>query len=98
MTAANGAHTTDRRREERRETSVDSTFTVEGKPRACTVMNVSGSGALLKFDGHRHLWLSDGDVGKVGMVVLQAGRTHSARIVRILFDGDVQVVALSLVE
>ncbi|HET6451771.1 MAG TPA: hypothetical protein VFI08_10685 [Spirochaetia bacterium] len=44
---------------------------MEGKPRACTVMNVSGSGALLKVDGHRHLWLSDGDVQVVALSLVE---------------------------
>ena len=93
--------TTERRQEERASVNIPATFTLENKPYACVVLNMSTGGLLLKFGQQPDLLLSKDDTGKNGTVVLGIGekskKSLHGKIVRVLLNDNARMAALSVV-
>lgn len=88
--------TADRRQEPRFAVMIDAAFTLKDKRCACTILSLSASGLLLRLHENSHFRLSQDDIGEIGEVTIEPGRTRRGTIVRFLSWADVRVVAVLL--
>jgi hypothetical protein len=97
--AENDRTLAERRRDERVSVNAPATFTMEHRLCACTVLNMSASGLLLRFDQKPGLPIAQDDVGKNCSVVIgvddQSGKSILGTIVRVLLNDNVCVAAIS---
>ena len=87
--------------ERRVDVRIQATFVLDDKPYACSVMNMSANGLLLRFDGQPDLLPTDEETGKTGTLVFGAGeaveKTLQGKIVRFLSSDGIQIAAVSVV-
>lgn len=89
------------RREERVPVTIPATLTLEDRQYSGVVLNLSSGGLLLSLDRQPGLQIPENAAGKSASVTFgnedESKRSVHGTIVRVLLDGNVAVVALSMI-